>query len=220
VCNLRLRHPLSAITLALALAASLMSAAYAQSVAYSGSFGNKALLVVNGGAPRAIAPGETHYGVKLISANSDQATVEIKGKRLTVALGGAPSSVGGAGSKPTTVLKTDSSGHFVTTAQVNGTGVKFLVDTGATLVVLSREDADRAKIGYKDAPVGLMQTANGPVQAWRVKIDRLQVGEIEINNVDAVVNAAPLPFGLLGMSFLNRTEMRRSGEEMTLIKRF
>jgi aspartyl protease family protein len=210
------RHPLAFAV----LTATLASTALAQSVAYTGSFGNKALLVVNGGAPRAIAPGETHDGVKLISANSDQATVEIKGKRLTVALGGAPSSVGGAGERQTTVLKTDSSGHFVTTAQVNGTGIRFLVDTGATLVVLSREDADRARIAYKDAPVGVMQTANGPVQAWRVKIDRLRVGEIEINNVDAVVNATPLPFGLLGMSFLSRTEMKRNGEEMTLIKRF
>jgi aspartyl protease family protein len=192
----------------------------AQSVQYSGSFGAKALLVINGGAPRAVAPGETVQGVKLVSANSDQAVVEIDGKRLTVVMGGAPSSVKGAGDKATTVLKADGRGHFMTTAQVNGGTVQFLVDTGASTVVLSKSDAERAGIRYASAPRGLMMTANGPVTAWRVTIDRLRVGDIEMNQVEAVVNDAPLPFGLLGMSFLNRTEMKRDGDSMTLIKRY
>ena len=68
-----------------------------------------------------------------------------------------------------------------------------------------------------------MQTANGLVGAYRVKFDTVKLGDITLNNVDGVVmegNGLGGRFGLLGMSFLNRTEMRREGEVLTLIKRF
>jgi aspartyl protease family protein len=53
-----------------------------------------------------------------------------------------------------------------------------------------------------------------------VKLDTVRIGDITLNNVDAMVMESGLGFALLGMSFLNRTEMRREGETMVLIKRF
>jgi aspartyl protease family protein len=118
-------------------------------------------------------------------------------------------------------LTADGRGHFVTTGTVNGTSVRFLVDTGATSVVLSSADAQRVGIKYLDAPRTVSQTANGPVMVYRVKLDTLKVGDIEISNVDAIVAEGDrLPIALLGMSFLNRMEMRREGQTMTLINRF
>lgn len=105
-----------------------------------------------------------------------------------------------------TELKANSSGHFVTKAAINGTNIMVLVDTGATAVALSYEDARNAGLrpGNLDfnTPVA---TANGVANAARVKIGRIAVDGIEVDDVDGLV----LPEGalrgtLLGMSFLSR----------------
>jgi aspartyl protease family protein len=64
-------------------------------------------------------------------------------------------------------------------------------------------------------------TANGTAIAYKVTLDTVRVGDIAINNVDAVVlEGGQLPFALLGMSFLNRMEMKREGQVMILTRRF
>ena len=73
------------------------SAAQAQSVALAGMLGSKALLIVEGTAPKSVAAGETHQGVKVIATAGDQAVIEQDGKRRTLRVGDAPVSLGGAG---------------------------------------------------------------------------------------------------------------------------
>jgi aspartyl protease family protein len=64
-------------------------------------------------------------------------------------------------------------------------------------------------------------TANGVVPAYKVKLDEVRIGDIVLNNVDALVHAGDnLPIALLGMSFLNRMEMKRDGDKMVLTKRY
>ena len=93
-----MRHAHSIPQILLGVSLSLCAcAAMAQSVAMTGGMGSKALLVINGGQPKALAAGDTHQGVKVISVTSDQAVVEVAGRRQTVTLGGAPVSVGGRG---------------------------------------------------------------------------------------------------------------------------
>ena len=184
----------------------------------------KAVVKINGGKPQALAVGQsTAEGVKLIAATSESAVFEIGGKHRTLAAGdgaaiatvAAPTRSGGV------TLTADSQGHFVTTGVVNGSSMQFMVDTGATSVVLSSSDARRAGINYLAGPRAVSQTANGLVPVYSIKIDRLKVGDIEVNNVDAIViEGDRLPVALLGMSFLNRMEMRREGQTMTLIRRF
>ena len=101
--------------------------------------------------------------------------------------------------------------------------MQFLVDTGATSVTISADDARRANVKYTAAERDVMQTANGLVSAYKVKFDTIKLGDITLNNVDGVVlegNSLGGRFGLLGMSFLSRTEMRRDGDTMTLTKRY
>jgi aspartyl protease family protein len=105
-----------------------------------------------------------------------------------------------------TELKANKGGHFVTAADINGTSIPVLVDTGATMVALSYEDAGNAGLrpGSLDFNVPV-STANGMAQAARVKIDRIAIDGIEVDDVDGMV----LPEGalqgtLLGMSFLSR----------------
>jgi aspartyl protease family protein len=159
-------------------------------------------------------------GVALVAVDGETATFEIDGKRRTLRMGQAYAAPGGGGGGQRTVLKADGRGHFLADGQVNGGAVRFLVDTGATLIALPAADAKRLGLSYLDAPRGVVNTANGSAVAYKVKLDTVRIGEITISNVDAVVLDGGLSIALLGMSFLNRTEMKREGETMVLLKRF
>lgn len=185
-----------------------------------GLFPGKAVLVVDGASPKTYSVGATIAdGVKLLSVDDSSATIETHGKRQTIAIGGhlnraAPSSAASV------TLQADGRGHFMAQGQINGGTMSMLVDTGATMIALSAADAQRLGINYRQGQAGYVNTANGRAPVYRVKLNTVKVGDIELNQVDAVIQEAGLPFALLGMSFLNRTEMRREGEQMTLTKRF
>ena len=213
-------NSVAAIFLLLPLAAP----AAAADVNVIGLFNGKAVLVIDRGKPRTMAAGETSpEGIKLISATSEAAVVEIGGRRQTLApdqnayvVAARPDS--GAGS---VTLAADARGHFVTTGTINGNTIRFLVDTGATAITLSSSDARRLGINYLAGSRAYVQTANGVVPVYKVKLDAIRVGDVTANNVDAVViEGNALPIALLGMSFLNRMEMKRDGLTMTLIKRY
>jgi len=204
---------------------SLASApAWAQSVAMTGSMGSKALLVVNGGAPKALAAGDTHQGVKVLSVGADQATVEVGGKRQTVTLGGAPVSVGGGagggGQGSQIVLTASSGGHFLTLGSINGRSTQFMVDTGATAVALSADEARRMGIDFEKAPRSFGSTANGTITLYRVKLASVRIQDVEVHDVDAAVVPQGMPHVLLGNSFLTRFQMKRDNDVMTLTRRY
>ncbi|MDO9360646.1 MAG: TIGR02281 family clan AA aspartic protease [Polaromonas sp.] len=204
----------------------LPPSAYAQSVALAGMLGNKALLVVNGAAPKSVAAGESHLQVKVISTTGDQAVLEVNGKRHTLRVGDAPVSVGaggqaaGSGKGNRIVLTAGSGGHFTTAGQINGRAVQFVVDTGATSIAMSASDAERIGLDYKAGQPIRLNTANGTVQGFRVKLTSVRVADVEVFDVEAVVIPQPMPFMLLGNSFLTRFQMVRENEQMTLVKRF
>ena len=199
-------------------------AAHAESVALAGMLGSKALLIVDGSAPKAVAAGDTHQGVKVISTNGDQAVVEQSGKRMTLRVGDAPVSVGsvmgGAGRGSRIVLTAGSGGHFITAGQINGKAVQFMVDTGATSIAMGAADAERVGITYKNGQLVQLSTANGVTQGYRIKLNSVRIGDVEVFDVDAVVSSQPMPYMLLGNSFLTRFQMLRENEQMTLVKRF
>jgi aspartyl protease family protein len=184
----------------------------------------KAVVSIDGGKPRTLAVGQvTAEGVKLISATSESAEFEVAGERRTLAAGegAAIANTAPARGGDSVTLFADARGHFTTVGVVNGVSLRFLVDTGATSVVLSSADARRAGVNYLSGARSLTQTANGVVPVYAVKLDTLRIGDITVNNVDAsVIEGDRLPIGLLGMSFLNRMEMKRDGTTLTLIRRF
>ena len=96
-------------------------------------------------------------------------------------------------------------GHFFVDARVDGQEVRFLVDTGASVVALSPADAnriglDRARLNFSRR----LQTAGGIVRAAPVRIRMLELGDIRLTNVRAVVNEEFMPHSLLGVSALDR----------------
>jgi aspartyl protease family protein len=187
-----------------------------------GLFPGKAVVVINRGAPRTLSVGQrTAEGVLLISSNADGAVLEIDGKRESLAMGQHFETAAQSGARPSVTLPADSRGQFYTSGQVNGAHIRFMVDTGATTVLLPASEAARLGIDYRNGQPGRIQTANGSAPAYRVVLDSVTVGDITAYNVDGVVaEAQGLDVALLGMSFLNRTEMRRDGAYMTLTKRY
>jgi aspartyl protease family protein len=209
----------------LVLAAALAvcsAAALAQTVSLGGSLGSKALLLVDG-KPRSVAVGATVDGVRLVSVSGNDAVVEVQGKRVTLQLGGAQVNLGGKAGPETggvIVLTAESGGHFFTSGTINGKTVRFVVDTGATTVSMGQEEADRIGLDYKSGQRGYVGTANGAVPAYRVSLASIRIGEVQLYNVDATILPAAMPYVLLGNSFLNRFQMRRDNDRMTLERRF
>lgn len=203
------------LTLCLALAG---AAATAAEVALAGVLGSKALLVVAGSAPRAVAPGETHMGVKLLSVAGDSAVIEVDGKQRNLRLG-APVSVGGSGTSRRVVLTPDGQGHYLQQGQINGRTAMFMVDTGASTVAMGQADAERMGLDFRKGRAVGIRTANGTAQGWHIKLDSVRLGGIELFGIDAVVTPQPMPFVLLGNSFLSEVQMTRNAQQMVLEKR-
>ncbi len=109
-------------------------------------------------------------------------------------------------SEPGTLrVRAADNGHFFINAQVNGAKVRFLADTGASHIVLSRSAARRAGFDPDALTYSrIYRTANGIGRGAPVTIDRLRVGGLEMTDLRASVNQAPLDHSLLGMTFFNR----------------
>jgi aspartyl protease family protein len=218
------RVPRGALPLAMMASALLLgaAAARAQTVSMGGSLGDKALLVIDG-TPRTVATGSTVQGVKLVHVSANEAIVEVAGQRRTLALGGQLNVGGGAdapGGGSTIVLSADAAGHFWTSGIVNGRSVRLLVDTGATNVAMSQDEADRLGIAYRDGQRGLANTANGQVVTYRVPLTAVRVGDVTVYNVAATIVPLPMDYVLLGNSFLTRFQMKRENDTLTLVKRY
>ena len=195
--------------------------ASAQQAALVGVLGSKALLVIDGNAPRTLGAGDSASGVKVVSVGSESAVIEADGARQTLRRGDTPVFVSGsrAGTRQKLVLRADSRGHFVNSGLINGKVIQYMIDTGATTVALSKSDAQRIGLQFEQGQPVMLATGNGNVQGWRIMIESIRVGDIELRNVESVVIPQPMPYVLLGNSFLNAFQMSRSSNEMVLERR-
>ena len=207
--------------LAATLALAVSCGAGATEVNVIGLFPGKAVITVNRGAPRTLAIGErTPEGVVLIASDSKGAVLEIDGKRETIEMGQHFASATEASGRQSVTLAADEQGHFIIDGAVNGGYVRFMVDTGATMVSMSAADAQRLGIDFRKGRRGLTQLADGrQVPVYRVMLDSVTVGDMTLLNVEGSVREAAGP-ALLGNSFLNRMEMRRDSQGLTLTKRY
>lgn len=199
----------------------LSLAADAADVGVAGIFPGKALLVIDGGAPRLVAVGQkTAEGVRVVAIEGESVTLDVNGQKRLLRMGQSVVSQQSAGDAAEVKLAADARGHFVTQGAVNGQVVRFLVDTGATMVSLGAADATRIGIDWRKGQPGVAQTANGQARAWKVRLDTVRIGEIVVHGVDGIVHEADLPVALLGMSFLSRMDIRNEGSTMTLKKKY
>lgn len=185
-------------------------------------FKDKAVLDI-AGKRRTLRIGDTSpEGVKLIAASSDLAEVELAGQRAQLRLDGKILGHFGRGIEAKSVqLYPNPDGHFYVDGQINGQLISFVVDTGATTVVLNKNQAQSIHLSYLiDGRPGMIETASGHAQAYFLKLDRVQIRTLVLTQVDAIVVDGDFPSrALLGQSFLNRLDMQRTGVVLELRER-
>ena len=201
----------------------LVAPAFAQDVSLAGRMGDKALLLVQGRS-LVLAVGQTSGNLRLVRWEQEAAIVDQAGTQLRLRVGAAPARLAGdtgaaSGAGREIVIPAGPGGHFLTAGAINGQSVRFMVDTGATLVSMSRSDATRLGLDLRGARSVQTQTAAGTAPALMLPLERVRVGDVEVYNVMALVGEAPMPFILLGNSFLDRFQWRRDNDVMRLEKK-
>lgn len=187
-----------------------------------GLFPGMAMIYVNGNQYTLHAGDITPEGVMLISADSKRAVLKVKGKEGTFLLGRQPSgnskSVSADNSVTSTSIKEDKHGMFHVEGSINGQPARFLLDTGASKVVMNSNLAKKLNIEYleKGRPLNV-QTASGRTKGYEVQLEQLGIGEIQLENIAAIVIEGDSPVNpLLGMSALKHLEMNRKGQTLHL----
>lgn len=180
-----------------------------------------AMLMIDGEA-RTLEVGTSVKGVKLLSLEDGRAVVDIGGRRQTLVLGAAPARVVATGPVPPRqiVLPMGQGGHYTTIGLINGHVTSFLVDTGATSISISQIEAEKLGLRYLYGKRVVTQTANGVVPAYVIELASVRIGEVEVRDVSAIVIPGQMSHVLLGNSFLNRFQMRRENDVMTLELRY
>ena len=214
------RLVLRALLLGLALPA--LAGAQPTQVQLNGMLGDRAALLIIDGEPHTLQVGATANGVRLIALEDGHAVVEYGGRRQSLALGAAPGRVvsQGAPQPRQILLAAGPGGPFTTTGTINGHATSFMVDTGATNVAIGQVEAEKLGLHYLYGRRVVTQTANGLAPAYQIQLASLRVGEVEVHDVEAIVIPGLLGHVLLGNSFLNRFQMRRENDVMTLEQRY
>jgi len=184
-----------------------------------GLFKNQAIILYHGERLRLMVNGPAKQGIKLVSADSDQAVLDIDGTTRAFKLGSASSFKLAKPVAATVKIAADRMGMYGIKGSINGHFVEFLVDTGATMVAINSVKAHRLGIDFKAGKLTSVSTAAGVVPAYLVPLRRVKIGAIELHDVEAAVLVGDHPsVALLGMSFLQRLKMENSGKTLTLIK--
>jgi aspartyl protease family protein len=187
-------------------------------VSLMGTVGQRAVLAVGQKPPRTIAVGESLHGVKLLAVEGRQATVQVDGQTQVLHMGQQPLRASLAAPPASTLqLQADERGHFQAQGQINGKDVMFMVDTGASTIALGSAQARQLGIDYlRQGQEVQVSTANGSTRGWVVMLAQVSVGGLVQQRVQAVVTPQPMPYVLLGNSFLHHYQMNRQGQRMTL----
>jgi len=185
-----------------------------------GLFANKAVLMIDGNR-HILAVGEiSPEGVRVVSADSYGAILEVDGVEKQFELGNTVSTSFAERKKQKETIYMNSAGMYLTFGSINGRSVRFLVDTGASAVAMNAEQAKQLGILYDKigVPAGV-STASGFENAYRVRLKSVSIGKITQTNVEALVIEGnhPGPI-LLGMTFLSRLNVEHDSNAMTLIQ--
>jgi len=187
-----------------------------------GLFKDKVIIKLDG-KQRLLASGETSpEGVTLISANSREAVLEINGVRDHYNIGAhIGSRFRGPTGQKTVSIAADSQGMYWVNGSINDFQVKFIVDTGATLISMNKHQARRIGLDYKmEGKKSLTSTASGLDKVYLIKLKKVKIGDIVLHDIMSAVHDSDFPEAvLLGNSFLGRVDLKREGGLMQLQKK-
>ena len=165
-----------------------------------------------------IGPG----GVVVVSSDSRGAVLRVDGVERSYSLSREYSEGFAEAQKKRLSVAKGIGGHYWVTGSVNSHSVQFLVDTGASSIALNDGHARRLGIDYRAVGSPLqVSTASGTTRGWRVTLDRVKIGELEVLGVEAVVLEGGSPTeALLGMSFLSRVGWKVEQDVLVLESKY
>ncbi len=185
-----------------------------------------AVMIEHDGKQKMIRNGQIYKDIKLLTADSHAAKFLIEGKELILGLHQSKTgnifAEGTQKEKKFVRIPRDNTGMYRTAGFINGVSVKFLVDTGASQVAMNERTARRVGLQYKlNGEKTSVSTAAGRSYAWFLKLNKVNVGGVELKQVDALVIKGVGPDEvLLGMSFLRQLKMQDDGDLLKLTKKF
>jgi len=199
------------------------SVAVAPRVQVNAILKNAAVITINGRQQMLRKNAITTEGYKLVDIGETSVTLMVSGQAMDFKLGAAITS-----SKSTTVVKQqvqlsrDSRGMFFTSGMINSFPVNFIIDTGATYVAMNSVLAKQIGIDYQRfGTITQAKTASGIVNAWKVSLTSVSIGELDLKFVDALIIEGNFPdITLLGMSFLSRVKIKDDGLLLTIEAKF
>lgn len=214
-----MRYRMICALLGLLAAAPLSAAPQVQVV---GLFPNAAVLLVDGQRKLVKVGQSGPSGVQVVSADASGALLRVDGVERRYALSREYSTGFVAPTRQIVSIDRGNGGHYWASGSINGHLVPFLVDTGATSVAMNEAQARQLNIDFRVAGQPLLvSTASGTARGWKLRLDSVKVGSIEVLGVDAVVLEGGAPAQvLLGMSFLSQVSWREEQGMLVLESRF
>ena len=198
------------------------SAGAAVTIKVVGLFKNAAVVEINGQQALLKQNQPGPHGAVLVEADSRSALIEVDGERKRYLLGRGIGARYKEHKASEVVIKRNDYGQYITQGSINGLGVTFLVDTGATSVAMNEATAKRLGIDYRvTGTEAQAMTAGGITRSWIVQLDTVKVGEIEVPNVrGAVVQGDSPRYVLLGMTYLDFVKFSEENQTIRLEKKF
>lgn len=190
-------------------------------IVVKGLFKNGAIAEINGKQRMLKVGKRSPEGVLLISADSQKAVAEVDGEQRELRLDQRIGGTYAAPEKAEVRIARGENSHYYTPGRINNRPVNFVVDTGASSIAMHTQQAKALGIQYLRGKVMLVGTANGTTEAYRVMLDNVSVGDVVVNNVEAVVMEGMSPdYILLGNSYLSRVEMKVDSGVLVLQAKF
>ncbi len=187
----------------------------------NGLMPNQAVVTIDGKQRILKAGVPSAEGVTLISADSQKAVLEWQGQRVERTLSREIQSSYAVRTEQEARIQRGRDKHFFTTGNINGQPVRFMVDTGAFAIAMTPPEADRLGLNWRSGERFVANTAGGGTPSYKITLDSVSVGSITLHNITAaVIVADSSPDILLGMSFLEKTEMREENNVLILRKKY
>jgi aspartyl protease family protein len=195
--------------------------ATAADIQIMGLFKNKVIMHIDGKRTVLSVGEKTSDGIEVLDANSKDCTLLIDGEKQTFELGTQMSVKFSKDSTPQVRIAQDPQGMYRHQGKINDAEVKFLVDTGASLVALNINQAKELNLELKQDAITEVQTASGKARAYNLILRKVSIGDIMLYDVPAVVVDGNSPNEiLLGMSFLQHLNMNDKDKTLELSKKF
>jgi aspartyl protease family protein len=198
------------------LSATLRASGASNSVEVEALLGDTAVLMING-QRKTLRVGQSFAGVTLVAAQPTTATLEVNGRTESVGLSQRVGTNFEKAQEQVVTIPRNAMMQYQTSATINGRSVLVTVDTGANMVAISSEQARAMTIDYSAGTPVQVETASGMNSAYGVTLQSVSVGEIQVDNVPAMVVEGAYPANiLLGMSYLQHVKFQEHNGILSL----